>query len=125
VSEATARVQGRTSGTAVERRAFVRFAAEAEAVCRSVRALAGSGWPGRAVNISAGGIGLVLRHCFKRGVSLAIELPDTPPARRRILLARVRHASAQRDGTWFIGCAFIEELSEEELQTLLQEARCQ
>ncbi|HEV3258912.1 MAG TPA: PilZ domain-containing protein [Gemmataceae bacterium] len=119
MSEPTPGTPGHSSGVSLERRAFVRFASEAQAVCRHAGAMAGAGWPGKVADISVGGLCLVLRHCFEPGTPLAIELPGARPGRARTLLVRVRHATAQADGTWLVGCAFAERLSEEELKALL------
>ena len=35
------------------------------------------------------------------------------------ILARVVHAGAKPNGVWALGCAFVKELREEELQALL------
>ena len=120
--EATPGTPGRSSAASLDRRAFVRYATEAEAVCCPAGAMAGSGWPGRVADLSASGIGLLLRHRFERGTPLAIELLDAAPGSSRTVLARVRHATARPEGTWLVGCAFAEPLTEDELKGLLQAA---
>jgi hypothetical protein len=48
-------------------------------------------------------------------MALMIELLE------RHLLAHVIHATREAKGRWIIGCTFDRELSEQELQTFLQE----
>lgn len=106
----------------IERRTFVRLACDFQATCRSagVREV---GWPGVVRDISRGGIGLLLTHRFQPGTELAVELRDEKGELRRILCARVVHATAiNSDGNpaWVLGCAFDAPLSEEEFEGLPQ-----
>jgi hypothetical protein len=77
-------------------------------------------WPGTIRDLSTGGLGLVLKRRFEPGAGLAIELPAVGDRPAETLLARVRHATRLSDGRWVHGCAFISELSEDELNALLR-----
>ena len=105
----------------IERRTYVRLASDLEATCRSTGGIREAGWPGSVHDISQGGIGLLLSHCFQAGTELAIELREHSGAIRRVVRARVVHAQATNDGgnpAWLLGCAFDSPLSEEELEAL-------
>jgi hypothetical protein len=104
----------------VERRVWVRYGTDLEATCRAPGAAKGMGWPGRARDISAGGVGLIMRHRFRPGSPLVIEL--VLRGVRRDVAVRVIHATpvSGADGPcWRIGCAFVEPLDPGELQDLL------
>ena len=106
----------------LERRAFVRYGTELEVTGCSAGSLKRAGWPARVVNLSLGGVGLLLRHRFEIGSPLAIELQNRAGTGRRTVLARVAHATAVRDQgqpCWLTGCAFTTPLAEAELRTFL------
>jgi len=106
-----------------DRRAWVRFANDLNVTYRQAGALKDSGWPGRVANVSAGGLSLLLRHRFEAGTQLAVEVHNRAGTFRRTLLARVRHATAviaSGDPRWLVGCAFEQNLTEEELKALNQ-----
>ncbi len=78
------------------------------------------GWPGRVRDISAGGVGLLLRHRFRPGSPLLVELHLR--RERRVVAVRVIHVTAVSDSDgpcWLIGCAFVDPIEPSELQTLL------
>jgi len=108
-----------------ERRAFVRLASDLSASCSDVTRGQRShdvGWPGRVRDISRGGVGLLLQHCFRPGTDLSIELRDNTGKLLRTVAAHVVHASAVLDDgnpCWILGCAFEEPLSDAELQELV------
>ena len=58
----------------LERRAWVRYASSCEVACQSAGALKDAGWPGKVLDVSLGGIGLLLRHRFPPGAPLIVEL---------------------------------------------------
>ncbi len=104
-----------------ERRAFVRLASELTAGCRSVTGLPSMSWPGRVSNISRGGLALLLRHRFRPGSRLAVELRSQTGAVLRTVQVRVIHVTPVADHGchgWQLGCAFNEPLSDEEWQSL-------
>jgi hypothetical protein len=104
----------------MERRAWIRFACDLDATCRPAGAMRDAGWPGKIANVSAGGLALLLRHRFERGMELAIEILSRN-GNRRTVTARVAHADpviASGNPVWLIGCSFPEPLSEEEVKAL-------
>lgn len=104
-----------------ERRAWVRYGCDLDALCQATGPLRDSGWMGKVKNISAGGVGLLLRHRFRAGTPLLIELKNPTGSYRRNVPARVVHVAASRTGDsgWLTGCAFLEPLSDEDLLQLL------
>jgi hypothetical protein len=110
-----------TGGVFEERRAWVRYAVELTASCHSEGTLKDAGWPAKVSDISAGGIGLLLRHRFQPGAPLAVELRNATNLFRRLVMVRVRHAKpviAQGDHCWLVGCVFTPPLTEDELREL-------
>src|SRR5205823_5684310 len=75
-------------------------------------------WLGRVRDLSAGGIGLVLRRPFEPGVTLTIELEGSGEGPPPLLVARVVHLEAGAGGGWVIGCAFANPLSDKDLHVL-------
>ena len=102
-----------------ERRVWVRYTSDASVSCRATGAMKDAGWPGKIWNISAGGVGLLLRHRFERGTRLLVELTSARGGLQRTMEARVVHARAvvaEGNYGWLLGCVFSTELSHEELE---------
>jgi hypothetical protein len=76
-------------------------------------------WPAQLRDLSVGGMGVVLRRRFERGAGLAVEIPETPTSPATTLLGRVVHTTSLPGGSWLLGCAFVSNLSEDELKRLL------
>ncbi len=117
-----------TSGQGVPRaecRVRERRPCDLEASCQPVAARLDNDlhWPGTIRDISTGGAGLILGRRFEPGAGLAVELPASGDRSEETLLARVRHATRLPDGRWLHGCAFISELSDDELERLLRATR--
>src|SRR5438093_404380 len=93
----------RASFPAVERRAWVRFSCDVEAVYSSVTDGNPERWQATVHNISASGIGLRVNREFGPGALLSLELPvsDNEPSRR--ILARVVHATPLSVAEWLVG----------------------
>lgn len=110
-----------TVPTGIERRVWIRYGSELEAVCRAPTVRRESGWVARVKDVSRGGLGLVSRHRFRPGTPLLIELRDQA-GDMRLLAAHVVHAKPTDDDgqpAWLLGCSFGLMLSEKELQALL------
>jgi hypothetical protein len=91
-----------------------------ETVCYTCETSPGERRPARVLNISPGGIGLLLPCQFALGTLLHFELPADSNQISRILLVRVARVMEQSPGMWFLGCEFAHRLDEEELRTLLR-----
>jgi hypothetical protein len=77
-------------------------------------------WSAQIQDISRGGVNLLGNHPFDPGTIVKIELPLSDRVVPVTILARVVHASAKPNGVWALGCAFVKELREEEVQALLK-----
>jgi hypothetical protein len=103
----------------VERRARVRHECDRDGSCLPVQAEANLSWSARVLNISQGGVALLLRRRFEKGTLLTVELQRSDQHPSDPFMARVVHVTPQPDGGWLIGCAFTSNISAEDLQALL------
>lgn len=80
-----------------------------------------AGRPYKAVvrDLSATGIGLVVNQGFDKDTLLTIELQSADQSFSFSLLARVVHASSTDGISWLIGCSFVRELTEDEVQNMV------
>ena len=105
-----------------ERRTRVRYMAALEASCRRTGEVGGQSWPGRVVNISSGGIGLLLSRRFQGETLLDVELQGSAGAALLVLRVRVIHCTLFKEGStssWLLGCSFAKDLADEQLWPLL------
>jgi hypothetical protein len=105
-----------------ERRACVRLESDLAAACRPGGRRRQPAWPGKVQDLSRGGAGLLLRHRFRPGTPLVIELREGTGRLLCTVAARVVHATAVLvEGTycWLLGCAFEQPLSDEEFRSLV------
>jgi hypothetical protein len=79
-------------------------------------------WQAEIRNIAQGGLALVLRRRFEKGTGLAVELPGPDAKMTSTVLVRVVRVTPQPDGFWLLGCAFVSDLSEEEVRALAAHA---
>ena len=71
------------------------------------------------LNISASGIGLLVKEPMVTGTLVNLQLQSGTGKESRFILGCVVHVTTQAEGEWALGCNFIRELSEEDLQALL------
>lgn len=95
-----------------------RFTCEVPTTCQPPSAYTKDPWPATIRHIANNGLSLTLNRRFERGSGLAIELP-TEDGTTATVLARVVHVSPFEEGGWLLGCDFISELSDEEVQLIL------
>jgi hypothetical protein len=76
-------------------------------------------WNATICDISQGGARLRLERRFEKGTGLAVELPGDLHRESAIVFVKVVHLRREDDGAWSLGCKFVSELSEDELQRLL------
>lgn len=108
-------------GSAVgDDRRWVRFPCNVETACYAADAAPGEHSPARVVNISAGGMGLLLPCEFGAGTLLKLDLQGTAAHAAGPLLLRVVRATARTAGDWLLGCEFADPLRDEELNVLLK-----
>jgi hypothetical protein len=103
-------------------RVWERFPCDLPTKCQPVAARQDKDivWSGTLRDISVGGVGVVLSRRFEPGMGLAVELPGAEPGMSETLLARVVYVRRLPEGGWLLGCAFISQLSETELDSLLR-----
>src|SRR5207245_2637627 len=98
-------------------RRWVRFPCNVETACSTCLVAPGETTPARVLNVSPGGVGLLLPCEFDVGTLLNLDVPRAvAPARVRVRVARV---VAHGRGNWFLGCEFVDELSAAELRACL------
>ena len=102
-------------------RIYERKPCDLPTTCRPASALAMKemGWAASVVDISQGGLRINLQRRFEKGTYLVIELPADDEQERTVLFVMVAHLQAIKNGAWSLGCRFISELGEDELQRFL------
>jgi hypothetical protein len=73
----------------------------------------------RVVNVCPGGVGLLVNKRVAPDTLLGVQVPGGKGAQHRVL-ARVIHVTPQPFGQWLLGCAFLGEISDQELQAFLR-----
>jgi hypothetical protein len=73
--------------------------------------------PARVLNISPGGVALLVDHDVRAGALLSADL-HAPGGRTVSILACVVHVTVQSEHERVIGCSFIQELCEDDLRVL-------
>ncbi len=103
-----------------ERRVKVRHSCSVETACWDPAAAATQDpWPAKVENVSTQGIALTINSWFESGTLLAMELEIPDHRISRTLLLRVLHVQRQSNTKWLVGCAFVNPLTENQLQALL------
>jgi hypothetical protein len=105
------------TGLEVERRAEVRYLCDMQVIFYPLSAQQRL-WA-RVRNISAKGIGLLLRAPIAAGTRLVIEMKTLDPSTSLTLIAQVVHCTMQQDQNWIVGCRFLSRPHEEDLLALL------
>jgi hypothetical protein len=102
-----------------DQRTWVRFSSSMSANYRKVGEPVDASHRAEVLNISATGIGLAVPPSLEAGALINIDLHDRTGRTVRTILACVVHTTQRNGGDCAVGCNFIRELSEEELQSLL------
>lgn len=108
-----------SSFQALERRGWIRFTCDLDATCLPSAEDPEVLWPARVLNLSCGGVGLLVSRRFEPDTLLQIELQTAKRSFSRPLLVQVLHVTGHQTGGWLIGCSFPQPLSEEELHQLM------
>ena len=110
------------NASGVECRVYDRHSCEIPASCRPTSGGGtghGSRWTATILDISLGGIRLLLPRRFEPRAILTIELSGKRGEHTWTGLARVVHVAPQKDASWILGCKFFSPLSDDELQGLV------
>lgn len=102
-----------------DERAWVRHPARGAVEFRVLPGDNGPPRTGQLVNLSAAGVGLILTEALEPGSALTVTLKREDQQPDRSLLACVVYQTRRADGKWAVGCNFLHELSEKELDELL------
>jgi hypothetical protein len=106
--------------TESERRLRVRYASNLPALCQKTDAEVHDIWlRGKISNISVSGVRLLLNRPFMANSLIVIEPYQTTNAPPRVFEARVVYTGKHEGGGWIIGCEFTEQLTQAEMQALL------
>jgi hypothetical protein len=100
-----------------ERRVWVRHPCDFSTVLQPTHDGHDQRLSARVSNVSRGGLNLTVSREFTPGEMLSVQFPGPTPGSTSTILACVIHARRSGD-TWNLGCAFSEELSDEELALL-------
>jgi hypothetical protein len=119
VSERPHHAEHSSQAAEAERRAWVRYPSAQESVCQPYTQDKGElCWPAQIRDISTGGVKLLMTRRFEPGTVLSVELTAGAESLVRLPVARVRRVRAGQGGGWVIGCQFLTQLSDEELEEL-------
>src|SRR5438067_1238388 len=102
-----------------ERRCWARQLCRLGGECQPVTALeAGNHWPIKTLDVSPGGVALLMSRRFEPGTFLAVTLSGPGDDAMSMPLARVCRVH-RADQHWLLGCSWAEELESTEMRTLL------
>jgi hypothetical protein len=117
----TSAADGPLDASAKERRAFLRYPSGRDGACRGLGNGPEDAWVGLVQDVSAGGIGLCTRRWVQVGSTLIVELLNDEKGMPPLLMARVKRALRQGDGTWLLGCELLTPLGDDCAQNLGQD----
>jgi hypothetical protein len=109
----------RVSALTPDCRTWVSVLCEVETTLQEGRPGLAPEWPAKILNISPGGVGLLVPNRFAQGARLRVQLPGVSGAAGHGVVVRVVHALELVGRGWFLGCAFAKRLSDEEMRELL------
>jgi head-tail adaptor len=102
-----------------DQRAWMRFPVEVRATYRDIGAASRPARAAQVLDLSANGIGLLAAECVEAGTVLDVDLTGKDGSTFPTILACVVRVQEQGAGQWKLGCNFIRELSEKDLQALV------
>jgi hypothetical protein len=106
---------------AAERRVRVRHLQDLRTFCQRGAGELDQLWcQGQVRDISANGMGLLVPHGFTVDTILTVEVENSRRSQSRRVQVRVVRGSRQAGGLWLLGCVFAEELTDDELVSLLE-----
>jgi hypothetical protein len=103
-----------------DRRVWTRFAANRKTVNLSETDTEEISWMARVQDVSRSGLGLLFKRSFEIGAKLTVEFLVAGKEQPLQLQVQVVRAEQNSKGEWQVGCAFLEELSEQDLAGLLK-----
>lgn len=103
----------------LDQRAWERFPCRVEASFTLLRAPEAGSREATVVNISANGVGLLVNAQVEVGAVLTLRLHRTGERSDLEILACVVRVTAPDEGQWLLGCNFISELTDTQMEALL------
>lgn len=101
-----------------DRRAWVRFTCDLQVACVPADEDPEILWPARVVNVSQGGVGLLLSRRFEPETLLQVEVQIPEKGFSRPMIVQVKHVTGHDYGGWLMGCSFTQPLDEDEVRQL-------
>ena len=111
---------GESAAGSVERRARARRSCSSASAPPATAALGTELWPFPVRDISARGLGMLLDRRLDTGALVTVELLNRGLNFWHLKLLRVVHVTPRGDHLWLVGSAFLKELTDDELQSLLE-----
>jgi PilZ domain len=105
--------------SADDQRTWVRYDCTSTATYERVGEENGQTHTAQVLNVSASGVGLILREPAEPGCLISLSLQGKRGAPMRSILACIVHTTVRAGGELAVGCNFIRELAEDELNALL------
>jgi len=105
-----------------DQRTWVRFNTNLRANCQKIGEGEDQTFPAEVINLSASGVGLGVAEAVEAGALLSVHLIAADGKVVRTILACVVQTTSQANGDWALGCNFIRELSEQDLNVLISQA---
>src|SRR3954466_11039719 len=115
----TAANKGKKDESSTDPRAWVRYSFPRRGYCGPLAEGLVPQWSAEVQDLSAGGIGLLVRRPFRVGALVVIQLEDEREEWGGFWLAKVVRAQTRVPDGWYIGCTSARRLDEEELRELL------
>jgi hypothetical protein len=100
-------------------RAWVRYSCNLDVVCRREGGATTGPWSGKIVNVSPGGLGLVISWPAEVGSLLTVELTGVGAERQRPFLVRLAQSPRREATGWLVGCEFTQPFSDDDLERLV------
>jgi c-di-GMP-binding flagellar brake protein YcgR len=104
-----------------DQRAWMRFPCNIHASYMLVGDIDAEPFSAQVLNISPSGIGLIVDREIETGTLLSLELQSPDRSSSLSIVSCVVHAGKRGANEWALGCNFIRELSDQDLQCLVAE----
>jgi c-di-GMP-binding flagellar brake protein YcgR len=102
-----------------EKRSSPRFPVNVTATVQLTNSNDMTRWPAKVLNLSTGGVALLVEQDIRNGTLLTADLSSANGHSVETILVCVVHLTLNEDGSRRLGCNFIRELDEKDLQILL------
>lgn len=87
--------------------------------CRSLKSQSNTSYPATVLNMSQAGVGLTVPRQYPCGMLLTLGLQNPQGSLFLLKTVQVRHVRPETTSAWVIGCTFLKQLSDRELELLV------